>query len=171
MRHTALLLTTLLPLTHSIAAAEDPCTGFKWELGAETALFQMSATRVSAGVDAASAPDIETGRLYQLDLSPQSAVRFAAEPSRPLLPDGVHAGMTRLSIPRDGLYRISVDASIWIDVVADGELLESLDFNGVAACTTPRKVVLYRLTVGDSLVIQLANAIPAAARLAVTAAE
>src|SRR5689334_5466483 len=52
------------------AHADDPCAGFTWDVAHERALFASAAQTLNAGRDAATAPAIETDRLYELTLAP-----------------------------------------------------------------------------------------------------
>ena len=60
------------------AFADDSCIGFKWDVRKERALFGGAPAARSAGKDLPSAPTILAGRLYALQLAPQTAVSFAA---------------------------------------------------------------------------------------------
>jgi hypothetical protein len=38
--------------------------------------------------------------------------------------------LARLSLQQAGSYRVSVDQAVWIDIVADGKMIDSADFQG-----------------------------------------
>ncbi len=122
--------------------ADDACTGFKWNAAHEHALFLGDAAAATAGKDVASAPKLDLDRLYELALSPQDGVRFAAPPSKTMLADGAYAGVVRFAPAQAGQYRVSLDVPFWIDVVADGKPIPSIDFNGAHGCDKPRKIVV-----------------------------
>ena len=62
--------TLAVSLAASLASAqEDPCAKFSWNIEHERALFATSPQAVAAGHDAASAPQLEPNRLYQLQLT------------------------------------------------------------------------------------------------------
>src|SRR5690606_11523193 len=84
------LLLLVAPVTPS-AGASEPCTGFKWDVSREVALFGSEATSRAAGSDEASAPDLQPARLYELTLTPQKVVSFAAAQGKAMLADGAHA--------------------------------------------------------------------------------
>jgi hypothetical protein len=139
-------------------AADDPCTGFKWNMTQEHALFAQAPQAAAAGHDLASAPTVKAQQLYELTLAPQDAVKFVVPPGKKSLADGAFAGLVHLKVPAAGSYRISLDAGFWIDVVGNQKLIESTDFGGMHGCDTPRKVVIFNLPAGDDLVLQISQA-------------
>ena len=151
------------------AFADDPCLGFKWDVAKEHALFGGPAAALSAGKDPASAPTIAAGRLYALQLAPQAAVSFAAAPGKSP-PDGAYAGLAVLQLGTAGDYRVSVDAPLWIDVVADGKLAAVEDYQGLHSCNAPHKIVAFDLAAGRRFILQVSGAAKAEVRLTVTKA-
>lgn len=138
-------------------AADDPCTSSKWDLKQEHALFLQPAETVTAGHDAASAPTLKAGKLYELSLAPQDGIKFVVPPGKKALPDGAFAGLIHLQVPAAGSYRISLDQGFWIDVVGHHALIESTDFTGMHDCNAPRKIVLFNLPAGEDLVLQVSG--------------
>jgi len=81
---------TFIPVAHPADA--DPCTRFTWDVTRELAVMKQKPEAVTAGVKAGTdIPKLIPDRLYELKLSDQSAMSFAAKPSKPALPDGVTA--------------------------------------------------------------------------------
>jgi hypothetical protein len=150
-------------------AADDPCTGFKWNVAQEHALFSKSPESVTAGHDLASAPVMKAQKLYELALSPQADVKFIMPPAKRGLPDGAFAGLVHLQVPAAGSYRVSLDQGFWVDIVGDQKFVESTDFGGASGCNAPRKVVIYNLPAGD-LVLQLSGAAKDHVRVTLTPA-
>jgi hypothetical protein len=134
----------------------------------EVDLFQGAPAPIQAGRDAATAPVIEPGKLYEVSLHGQPQVRFAA-PRENKAPDPARiGGMLRFSVSEPGKYRVSIDANFWVDVARDGKALETLDFRSVRECPGPRKIVTYNLPVGAELLVQLIDATSPRVRLTVT---
>jgi hypothetical protein len=150
------------------ALAADPCTGFKWDVSKEHALFGGSAVSLPAGRDAASAPTIALDRLYELKLTPQDQVAFALPPGKKMLTDGAYAGLAAFQVNAPGAYRVSVDVPFWIDVVADGKLVGTKDFQGQRGCDAPHKIVEYELAASQPFVLQVSGSTKAMVRLTVT---
>jgi hypothetical protein len=148
------------------AAGDDPCSGFSWDMTRVRTLFAGSPQIVNAGRDPQQAPALVSGRLYQLQLSPQAA-------THPALPPGKHsddphsfAGLARLELEHSGSYRISLDQPGWIDVVAGQAAIDSSGFQGRPACSAPHKSVQFPLPAHQVLLLQF-SAVPSA-RLRVT---
>lgn len=152
------------------AVAADPCSGFKWDVSKEHALFGGPSIALSAGKDVASAPLIGADRLYQLQLVPQDKVAFALAPGKKVSTDAVFAGLAALKLDAPGDYRVSVDAPFWIDVVADGKLAATKDFQGRHGCNAPHKIVEFDLTAAKQFVLQMSESASATVRLTVTRA-
>ncbi len=169
----ALRLWALLALSlaaGSAAAQDDPCGKFSWNVGNERALFASAALAIAAGHDAASAPQLQPGRLYQLQLQAAGQVALALSPgSKKTASDSSYAGLARLRLQQAGNYRVSVDQSVWIDIVADGKMIDSADFQGRPGCLAPHKIVQYPLPAGRELLLQLSGAPGADVRLTITA--
>jgi hypothetical protein len=152
-------LTLLLLSSATVAvAADDPCTGFKWNVTQEHALFTQAPAAVTTGHDLASAPSMKAQKLYELTLAPQDSVKFVVPPGKKALPDGAYAGLIHLQVPTAGPYRVSLDAGFWIDVVDHDKVIESSDFGGLSGCSTPRKVVIFNLPASNDLVLQISQA-------------
>jgi hypothetical protein len=165
------VLTSMLLLSGAsvAAAADDPCTGGKWDVSQEHALFAKAPDSISAGHDLASAPVMKAQKMYELALTPQSGVTFILPPAKKMLADGAFAGLVHLQVPTAGAYRVSLDQGFWIDVVGDQKFIESSDFGGVPGCSAPRKVVIFNLPAGD-VVLQLSAATKDHVRVTLTPA-
>ena len=160
LRSKALPWLSLLMLSGATAAmaADDPCTGFKWNVTQEHALFSGTPESVTAGHDLASAPSLKAQRLYEVALAPQDSVKFVLPPQKKALADGAFAGLAHLKVPAAGSYRVSLDAGFWIDVIGNQKVIDSTDFGGSSGCSTPRKVVFFTLPAGEDLVLQISGA-------------
>ena len=139
------------------ASASDACKSFKWDVSHEHALFVGKAESASAGKSGHSAPLLQLDRLYALALLPQDTVQFAASPSKKMLADGASAGLIRFRVPKAGQYRVALAVPFWIDIVAAGKVVPSLDFNGSPGCDKPRKVVVYELPAEQELTLQFSG--------------
>jgi hypothetical protein len=152
----------------STAFADDSCGDFKWDVSKERALFAAPAQTLAAGKDRATAPALTPDHLYQLRLVPQSHVAFVTPPAKKMLSEDASAGITTLSIPQTGSYRISVDLPFWIDVVSDGALVKAADFQGQHDCAAPHKIVEFELTAAQSYVLQFSGAVGESVRVTIT---
>lgn len=164
--HTLLFAAVLA--TSAANAAESGCGAFKWDVSSVVKLYSTAPTAISASSDVAGAPVIEAGRLYALDLRPQSSVNYAVPPSKKMLADGAWGGILSLNVPVAGQYRIAIDSGYWLDVIHDGKPLATVDFNGSPTCEGPRKIVVFDLPANTPLLLQTSAATGAKARLTVT---
>ncbi len=166
--HRAIFFWTLFALARLTMAADDPCAGFSWDVQHERSLFATEAAPVAAGKDVASAPWLVPDRLYQLALTPQQQVTFAAAPGRKAPVEGSSAGLARLRLSAATQLRVSIDQGFWIDVVADHQLIAAKDFQGRRGCQAPHKIVAYSLPGGQDLIVQVSGTIGSTVRLAIT---
>lgn len=148
--------------------AEDGCVDFKWDVSRERALFAAAPAYLQAGRDAASAPAIAPNHLYKLHLLPRDKVALAIPPTKKNSDPASFAGLAALSIPSPGSYRIAIDLSSWIDVVANGSFVPAQDFEGQHACSAPHKIVEFELTGTQPFVLQFSNAVNDSVLLTVT---
>jgi len=147
----------------------DPCGGFSWNVAQEQALFAGPPQAGTAGSRADAAPTLAVQKLYELALTAQEQVHFAVPPGKRALADGAYGGIVRFKVPADGPYRVSLDQPFWIDVVADGKLVPSKDFQGRPGCSAPHKIVEFVLPASQDLLLQFSNAVSARVRVTVTA--
>jgi hypothetical protein len=140
-----------------LAADPDPCAGFTWDVTHERALFNEAPQRVVAAASAQEPPPLATHRLYELSLRPQSQVHFTVAPGKNPSIEG-YAGIATLRLSAPGAYRIALDQSVWVDVVAQGALIRSRDFQGRAGCMAPHKIVEFLLPAQTPLTLQFSAA-------------
>jgi hypothetical protein len=153
----------------AIADEADGCAHFTWEVSRERAVMQQSPQAITAGTGADSMVLLQPERLYELKLAPQNTVAFAVPPGKPTLDDSARAGLVHFRVTTAGAYRVSLSTAHWIDVVADGELVKSRDFQGAHGCERPHKIVEYQLPAGKELVLQVSGAPAPAVLVAITA--
>lgn len=123
--------------THSPASTED-CTKLSPELQAAVAAMDEPGGKIEALAKPESSLAIEPG-IHKLEvaLRPLSEVELVGKENlsrQTLGPEGAMAekikprenvenlfgGFVRLTVPKDGMYRVSVDSPIWIEVI-DGK--------------------------------------------------
>jgi len=147
-----------------LAAAADPCADFKWDVSHEVALFAGAATALPA--EKLAAP-IRPDRLYELQLLPDSKITFVHEPGKKSAL-GDFAGLAALKLDSPGNYIVSADQPVWIDVVGNGQLIPTRNYQGSRECHAPHKIVEFDLTGGTEFVLQLSGSGTAAVRITVT---
>lgn len=158
----------MLVLVSGSLPAAEPCPGFSWDVSAERQLFAGAPTPLLAGRDRASAPTVVPDRLVELTLVPLGQVSYAATPGRATPSQDALGGLAMLTVPRAGPYRISVNQGVWIDVVAQGQLVPAVDYEGSRSCDAPHKVVVFNLPAGRPLTLQFSGASAVTLRVTVT---
>ena len=152
------------------APAGDGCLDFKWDVSKERVLFAATPTVLPAGKDSKSAPTIVPNRFYSLQLLARDQVIFSVSPPAKKSAVAGYAGIAALNISVPGVYRIAMDLPSWIDVVADGALLQAADYQGQHECGAPHKIVEFELAGTRPFVLQVSNAATDNILLTVTAA-
>jgi len=174
MRHLFRLTPYLLLCWLAAApAAELPpgCDTFTWDVSHELAALQTPSIPIEARTGPDQITRIELGKRYQTRLHPQADVTLAARPGKPMLDDDARAGLLTFQVPHDGRYRAAITSGHWIDMVDNGEIVPSLDFQGRRACPLVHKIVEYDLRAGRDLVLQFAGGDAAEVGVVMTAVE
>ena len=152
----------------SLAYADDPCAAFNGDVRHERALFGTEPQISSGGQTIAAAPTLAADRLYQVRLRTQSEVKFLEPPGRKRGNGGAFAGLVRLRVETSGVYRISLDQPLWVDVIANGTVVPAKDFQGRPGCNAPHKIVEFLLSAGKPITVQFSGSIVPAVKVTVT---
>ncbi|MDB5511605.1 MAG: hypothetical protein JWR08_1088, partial [Enterovirga sp.] len=130
-----------------------------WELGEERVLL-------SAAGGPAATPVALPGAA-RLGLKPLADAALPKPPERAGRMPGGLAGQLTLSVPEAGLYRVTLSAEAWIDVVQGDAYRPAEASSGVRNCPGIRKSVKFRLEPGAATV-QVSGAGSEAVTVAVT---
>jgi hypothetical protein len=163
-----LSLTVSLAASVRLAYADDPCATFTWDVRHERALFGKEPQALIGGQAIAASPALEGDRLYQVELSGQSQVKFLESPGKKRGEGRVYAGLAKLTVDTPGVYRISLDQPLWVDVIANGTVVPSKDFQGRPGCNAPHKVVEFLLPAGSPITLQFSGSSVPVVKLTVT---
>ncbi len=153
-----------------VSTAQAACKGFSWDVHEELALFASQPHVMHAGRAPAGAAQIRVDRFYVLQLTPQQRVHFEMPPGKTMLTDADYAGLVKFTVPQTGSYRISLDRPFWIDVVDDGKLLPTQDFQGQHGCSGPHKIVEFVMRAHRQLWLQFSGANASEVRVSITPA-
>ena len=170
-----------LPLTFAVSVAvtlagglriahadDEPCAGFTWDVRHEQALFGNEPQPLTAGQSPAALPSLSADRLYRVELRGESEVKFLKPPGRKRDDRGGYAGLARLTVDTDGVYRISLDQPLWVDVIADGAMVPAKDFQGRRGCSAPHKVVEFLLPARVPITLQFSGGNASTVKVTVT---
>lgn len=153
----------------ALAEDADPCSHFRWDVSHELAVMKQAPKPLAAATKPdAAAPRLELDTLYELKLTPQSAVTYAAQPAKPTLNDSAQGGLVRFHTGASGLYRVSITSGHWIDVLDGSQPVKSQDFQGSHGCARPHKIVVFQLPANRDWVLQLSGATDSPVLVAIT---
>jgi hypothetical protein len=164
-----LVIACLLLGTIPAWAAEEPsgCDKFKWNIDHErAALTAPDRTKLTSGAELAAVPS--TG--MTLGLIPPAEAKLPTPPERSPK-EGTFAGFTNFkSLPKAGIYTVSLSSGAWIDVVQDGHLLKPKAFSGAMDCDGIRKTMKYEISASPFL-LQISGARENSISIAILPAE
>ena len=155
MRASLFLALTLFSTAPAFAADEPSgCDKFKWPIDRErAALTAPDRTKLTSGSEQASLPS--SG--ITLTLAVPANVKLPLPPER-APKDGTFAGFASFtSVPKAGLYTISLSAGAWIDVLQGGRFLKPVAISGATDCDGIRKTMKYELS-AEPFVLQISGA-------------
>lgn len=108
---------------------------------ADQASVITGADRPSAGV-----PAIEPGRTMQMTLHPAAAMQYPATPGK--AGDTGYGGLATVDIQEAGTFRVALGSGAWVDLVSDGNAVESIAHGHGPECSGIRKMVDFKLEAG-----------------------
>ena len=123
------------------AAAPSGCDQFKWPIAHEQAALATPA--VGPLASGATLPADSGARLA---LVPFAEAKLALAPERPPKFSPSYAGAFALEAPAAAaVYKVTLSAGAWIDVVQGGKFLKPVNFSEAVGCASARKSVKFRL--------------------------
>jgi hypothetical protein len=138
------------------AFADEPagCDKFKWPLDKERAtLTGTDLPKVASGSQIAWPLPFATS----FALVPLNEAKFPIAPERAPKSNDSFAGFMQVPAPpKPGIYKITLSAEGWIDVVQNGERTRSVTATGVTGCAGVRKSVKFHL-VAAPFTVQLSG--------------
>ncbi len=149
-----------LSVTHAAVAAEPAttCQASGWDMSRELKAFARPPQTETAGSSASSMPLLRLDTLYALRLRTQSEVDFVQPPSKAASGSTPMGGITRFKVASRGVYRITLDSPLWIDVVTATGIIAPSAYTGWHECTVFRKSVDYTLEAGQTVALQFSGA-------------
>lgn len=179
MRTRLSLFTALLLATSCAAAEETPrpmdemqgdCSNYRWDVSAELALWAMPADEVAAARVRDAAPPVALSKRQSLTLAPSAEVTLPVTPEKNRSSADTFSGLVAVVFAEPGLYRVSADSGVWIDLVQGDAKIASSAFEMQTKCPTVFKVVAYDVPAAGTYLIQLNGAKEASVDIAVTPA-
>ena len=110
--------------THSPSGAED-CAKLSSALQAVIGAMDVEGLKIEAMPKPESTLTVESGiRKLDVALQPLSEVELVGKEKQREKVENLFGGFIRLAVPEDGVYRISADAPIWINVMDGNQPIE-----------------------------------------------
>lgn len=130
----------------AIDAEPSGCNAFKWPIGREQAALAAPA----AGPLAPGAA-LPTDAAAQLRLAPFAEAKLQLPPERPPRFSPSYAGAFAFAAPAaSSVFKVTLSAPGWIDVIQDGKFLKPLAFSDEKGCPNVRKSLKFRLAAAPS---------------------
>ena len=130
------------------------CDHYALDVQKELAAMAGAPQNLTTLTERGAAPPISPNRQTLLvTLHHREAVTLVATPKL----SSPNAGLVALSVPEDGLYRISAGAAVWIEVVHGQVRVEPTQFEMQTGCATLFKTIQYRLKKGVGYWIELSG--------------
>lgn len=153
--------------THSPAIAED-CTKLSPHLQAIVAAMDRAGSKIEALPKRESIQSVEPSihklEVALLPLSDVDLVRKKSESHREgenktsrENGESLFGGVIRLIVPKDGMYRISADSNLWIDVIDGEKPLERIKMAPRLHCGRIHKSLVFPLKREGSYWLELSN--------------
>lgn len=147
--------TVMAQASRPIEEMRGNCDHYALDVRKELAAMEGVPRNLTALTERGAAPPISPSRQSLLvTLQHRESVTLVATPK----PEGPNAGLLALSVPEDGLYRISVGAAVWIEVVDGQAQVEPTQFEMQTGCATLFKTIQYRLKKDVSYWLELSGA-------------
>jgi hypothetical protein len=144
------------------------CDSFSWDVSHELDVLGKPAKPLAAGTDGKKPVHLDLDQHYAVKLAPQSTVKFALKPGKPMLDDGAQAGIFSFHTPKAGKYRVSITSGHWLDLVDGALLVVSQDFQGQRGCEKAHKIVQFELSGNKDFVLQFSGATQSSVDVAIT---
>jgi hypothetical protein len=165
-----LLALTLLSAMAIPAVAEEDCTGFSFPVDTDIAWMKAAD---SVAIETGAKLPVPATKAVALKLKPTREVTLPVKSGRKkqAIGGGTYSGWFEIaSLPKAGMYQISLSIDGWIDAAQNGELVQSHSFSGRPACKSVRKSVRYELGAGP-VTVQVAGAPVDAAKITIREAN
>ncbi len=164
--------------THSPAIAED-CTKLSHQLQAVVAAMDRTGSRVEALPKRENIQEVQPGvHKLEVALLPLSDVELMGKKNQPRQVDGemmpsenaenLFGGFIRLIVQRDGMYRISADSTLWIEVREGEKPLERIKIAPRLHCGLIHKSLVFPLKREGSYWLELSSSKRPEAALLIT---
>ena len=155
--------------SHSPTSTED-CEKLSPELQAVVAAMNRPGSRIDASPKPESGAAVDPGiTKLEMALRPlPEVVLVGKERKSSQNAENLFGGFVRLTVPKDGVYRISTDSTLWIEVLEKDTPVERVKIGPRVHCGRIHKSLTFPLKREGSYWIELSGSKRADARLLIT---
>lgn len=152
---------------------EGGCGNFAMPLANEMALWDKAELRIQGAQDDKSITELPSGRKINLTLYPQKKVTMPAKPEKDFSKgQPAFAGLAKMEVKKDGLYRVALGSKVWLDVVeietGEATIVKTIapeKFEMQTNCQKIFKAVEYNLKAGKKYLLQISSSSAPAAQI------
>ena len=112
------------------------CADYQWDMHNEFTIAdgELIAAPVFSGANSAATP-VSLNRKLAISLYPTNEVSFLVEPEKRGKKPEEFAGLAKVKVDQDGVYRFSTVVAYWVEIVsADGKRIKSNKFEMQSQC-------------------------------------
>lgn len=149
-------LVVLAPMA-AFGEEQKPCSGFRWPIQTE---MSWITSEDSQPLDTASEIASPAAKAITLKMQPTKDAALPAKPgvkNQAIPPDSFSGWFKIASLPKGGIYQVTLSEHAWIDMVQNGAPLANAGFTGDPSCGVVRKSVRYRVGEGP-VTVQISGA-------------
>jgi hypothetical protein len=100
----------------------------------------------------ASEHALPLGQRIAFKLARTDTVKFAHQPSEQMPKEYVYSGMASFHVAKDGNYTVMISEANWIDVIQNGQPIQSLQMRGRIPCAKYGTKIEFPLKGGEAIV-------------------
>ncbi len=149
-----------LALIAPVAASgeeQKPCSGFRWPIQTEMSWITSDD---SQPLDTTAEIASPAPKAITLKMQPTKDAALPVKPgvkNQAIPPESFSGWFKIASLPKEGLYQVTLSQHAWIDMVQNGAPLPNAGFTGDPSCGIVRKSVRYRVGQGP-VTVQISGA-------------
>jgi hypothetical protein len=136
------------------AAEGATCTDPNANLPSTLLGWGKAPTPMATAHDSAEASQhaLPLGQRIAFKLANTDTVKFAHQPSEQMPKQYVYSGMASFHVAKDGNYTVMISEANWIDVIQNGQPIQSLQMRGRIPCAKYGKKIEFPLKNGEAIV-------------------
>jgi hypothetical protein len=136
---------------------QGDCNQFATNLKSEMRLMAQPPVMIQAAASAQNAAQLLPFQSSAVSLQPQLNVIFLLPPEKKRGGADTYAGLVSLGTLRKGLWHVSADGGIWLDLITSGKMVASPSFEMQTGCKILFKTVAFDVPGNSPLLLQISG--------------